>query len=164
MREDGRHCPRQPKTVRERVIYSSISSEDFWRRFFIPKWIKVTQSTVWQIPDIKQESVRWYSPNSILMFLLSYRYFLPQLGKSPDEVRLDLFFRPARIKSSGWCYLGSFAASRADVFQETQVSTPRYDNGDDDDDCSAESWWHRILQNGVVSSSCGEGRQLCVLT
>lgn len=55
-------------------------------------------------------------------------------------MRLDLFFRPARIESSGRYHLGSFAASRADVFQEAQVSTPRYDDGDNDYDCSTENW------------------------
>lgn len=157
---------KESQILLESVIYSSISSENFRRRFIIPR---KNQSKLQRVRYGKSlilsrgllvVVICWIACLlGFLIFLLSYWYSL-----SPDEVRLDLFFRPARIKSSSWYYLGSFAASRADVFQETQVSTPWYDNGDDDNDCSTKSWWHRILQNGVVSSCCGEGRQLCVLT
>ena len=162
---------KERQIVLESVIYSSVSSESCKRRFTIPgkNQLKIQRVQYGKSLILGRGLlvviIRWIAClHCFLIFLLSYRYFLLQLSKSPAEVRLDLFFRPARIKPSGWYYLGSFAASRADVFQETQVSTPRYDNGDDDNDCSSKSWWYRILQNRVVSSCCGEGRQLCVLT
>lgn len=157
--------------VLEYVIYSSVSSENLWRSFLMPRKSQLELHEVQYGNSLALSRgllvviIHWIARLlCFLIFLLSYRYFLPLLSKSSDEVRLDLFFRPAGIECSGWYYLSSFAASRADVFQETQVSTPRHDNGDNDNDSSTKSWWHCILQNRVVSSCCGEGRQFRVLT
>lgn len=151
------------------VVYRSISSENFGIRVTSARKInqKYRESNVakpwWWMGDAScRKSLNNMSP--LPSGTSSCRYFLSQLSRSSDEVRLDLFFKPAGVKSSVWSYLGSFAASRADVPQETQVSAHRYDSGDNDNNHGTKSWWHHIFQNRAVSSCCGEGRQPCVLT